>query len=470
MAGINYRGNTLTQHIHILGICGTFMGGVALLARELGFKVSGSDANVYPPMSIQLEAQGIQLLEGYLPAHLDPAPDMVVIGNAMTRGNSAVEYVLEQGLDYCSGPQWLADNVLKNRCVLAVSGTHGKTTTSSLLAWLLEHAQMSPGFLIGGVPSNFELSARLGESSVFVVEADEYDSAFFDKRSKFLHYRPQTLAINNIEFDHADIFENLAAIQRQFHYLLRTVPGNGLIVHRGGDSVINQLLDQGCWSPCQTFGIEGSFDWSAEMIEADGSEFDLVKYGTEKKIRIKSPMMGDHNVENIIVACAMAHHSGVSLDQLKTGISSFKGVKRRMEKLTEINGITIYDDFAHHPTAIAKTLQGLRASVGKSRIFAIIEPRSNTMRMGEYRRELTSSTNSADMVFWFQPEGLNWSLQEMIGNNSATAKLHIDIGSLIDGVKSLAQSGDHIVIMSNGSFAGVHRRLIDSLGDSEKVK
>ncbi len=469
MAGINLRGNALAKHIHILGICGTFMGGVALLARELGFKVSGSDANVYPPMSTQLEAQGIELLEGYLPEHLEPTPDMVVIGNTMSRGNSAVEYVLEQGLDYCSGPQWLAENVLKNRWVLAVSGTHGKTTTSSLLAWLLEDAQMAPGFLIGGVPGNFGLSARLGQSPFFVVEADEYDSAFFDKRSKFVHYRPRTLAINNIEFDHADIFADLEAIQRQFHHLIRTVPGNGLIVHRGDDIAIADVFDQGCWSPCQSFGIEAGFDWSTEMIEADGSEFDLVRHGVGK-IRINSPMTGYHNVENILAACALAHHAGVPLDQLAKGVSSFKGVKRRMEKLAVVNGITIYDDFAHHPTAIATTLQGLRASVGKARIFAVIEPRSNTMRMGEHRQALTSSTDSADMAFWFQPEGLDWSLQEVVDNSLAAAQLYQNIDNLVDGVKSLAQSGDHVVIMSNGSFSGVHQRLIDSLGSSERVK
>lgn len=468
MAGINLRGNALAQHIHILGICGTFMGGVALLARELGFKVSGSDANVYPPMSTQLEAQGIELMEGYLPEHLDPAPDRVVIGNAMSRGNPAVEYVLDRGLDYCSGPQWLAENVLKDRWVLAVSGTHGKTTTSSLLAWLLEHAEMAPGFLIGGVPGNFGLSARLGQSPFFVVEADEYDSAFFDKRSKFVHYRPRTLTINNIEFDHADIFADLAAIQRQFHHLVRTVPGNGLIVHRGDDAAINNVLDQGCWSPCQSFGIEGNFDWSTELIEADGSAFDLVRRGTGK-IRIKSPMTGDHNVENILAACAAAHHAGVPLEHLEAGVASFKGVKRRMEKLAVVRGITVYDDFAHHPTAIATTLQGLRASVGKARIVAVIEPRSNTMRMGEHRRALTSSTDSADMAFWFQPEGLDWSLQEVVDNSSAAAELHRNIDSLIDGVKSLVQSGDHIVIMSNGSFSGVHQRLIDSLGNLEKA-
>jgi len=469
MAGINLRGNALAQHIHILGICGTFMGGVALLARELGFKVSGSDANVYPPMSTQLEAQGIELMEGYHPEHLDPAPDRVVIGNAMSRGNPAVEYVLEQGLDYCSGPQWLADNVLKNRWVLAVSGTHGKTTTSSLLAWLLEYADMAPGFLIGGVPGNFGLSARLGQSQFFVVEADEYDSAFFDKRSKFVHYRPRTLAINNIEFDHADIFTDLAAIQRQFHHLVRTVPGNGLIIHRGDDAAITDVLDQGCWSPCQSFGIQAGFDWSTQMIEADGSEFDLVRQDADK-IRINSPMTGGHNVENILAACAAAHHAGVPLYQLSKACENFKGVKRRMEKLAMVNGITIYDDFAHHPTAIATTLQGLRASVGQARITAVIEPRSNTMRMGEHRQALTHSTDSADMVFWFQPEGLDWSLEEVVGNSSAPAKLHRNIDSLVDGVKSWAQNGDHIVIMSNGSFSGVHQRLIDSLGNSVKVE
>lgn len=472
MLGINLRGNILSQHIHILGICGTFMGGLALLAREMGLQVSGSDANIYPPMSTQLETQGIELMEGYHPEHLDPAPDMVLIGNAMSRGNPAVEYVLDQGLDYCSGPQWLADNILKDRWVLAVSGTHGKTTTSSLLAWLLEHAKLNPGFLIGGVPGNFGLSARFGDSPFFVVEADEYDSAFFDKRSKFVHYRPRTLAINNIEFDHADIFADLEAIQRQFHHLVRTVPANGLIIHRGEDEAIDELLAQGCWTRCQSFGIgEGGdvsastsagFDWGAEMIKADGSELELARRGNGK-VQINSPMTGRHNVENVLAACAAAHHAGVPLDQLAQGIASFKGVRRRMELLAVVDEVTIYDDFAHHPTAIATTLEGLRASVGTSRIIAIIEPRSNTMRMGAHREALTHSTDNADMAFWFQPEGLDWSLQDVVDNSQGSAQLYRDIGSLVKGVKSLAQSGDHIVIMSNGSFSGVHALLIDSL-------
>lgn len=464
MSVINHWGNRLAQHIHILGICGTFMGGVALLARELGFEVSGSDANVYPPMSLQLEAHGIQLQEGYHSEHLNPAPDMVVIGNAMRRGNPAVEYVLDSGLDYCSGPQWLAENVLKDRWVLAVSGTHGKTTTSSLLAWLLESAGVYSGFLIGGVPGNFGFSARLGDSPFFVVEADEYDSAFFDKRSKFVHYRPRTLVINNIEFDHADIFADLAAIQRQFHHVIRTVPSNGLIVHRAQDAASDEVLAQGCWTECQSFGIgkKTSIDWAGRLIEEDGSEIELIHNQCNRQL-FSSSMTGRHNVENTLAACAAAHHAGVPLEQLAEGVASFKGVKRRMEQLAVVRGVTVYDDFAHHPTAIATTLQGLRASVGSARIMALIEPRSNTMRMGRHRRALMNSTDAADYAFWFQPEDLDWSLQDVVVGSSVPAELHRDIAGLVDRVKSLVQMGDHVVIMSNGSFSGVHRQLIESL-------
>ena len=466
----------MKQHIHILGICGTFMGGVALLARELGFKVSGSDSNVYPPMSTQLEQQGIALQEGYSPENIPGDVDTVVIGNAMSRGNPAVEYVLDRGIPYCSGPQWLAENVLQGRWVLAVSGTHGKTTTSSLLAWLLEQADMSPGFLIGGVPGNFGLSARLGDSPFFVVEADEYDSAFFDKRSKFVHYRPRTLVINNLEFDHADIFPDLEAIQRQFHHVVRTVPSTGLIVHRANDPAIGQVLAQGCWTECQDFAVvsditaepgEEQANWSAVMSEADGSAVQLMLSCPGQAVQDKDlqlPTTGRHNVENTLAACAAAHHVGVPLEVLAEGIASFQGVKRRMEQLAVVNDVVVYDDFAHHPTAIATTLEGLRAKVSSGRVIAVIEPRSNTMRMGQHREALAASTACADHVFWFQPEGMDWSLQDVVSGSAVPAELHGRIEELVTAVQAFAQNGDHIVIMSNGGFMGVHQLLIDALG------
>jgi len=356
---------SLKGHIHILGICGTFMGGIALLARELGYRVTGSDASVYPPMSTQLRAAGIDLMEGYLPEHLYERPDMVVVGNAMTRGNPAVEYMLNRGLAYTSGPQWLAEHLLHDKWVLAVAGTHGKTTTSSLLAWILEYAGLTPGFLIGGVPGNFGLSARPGSSEFFVVEADEYDTAFFDKRSKFVHYRPRTLAINNLEFDHADIFDDLGAIQRQFHHLVRCVPGEGLIVHPGGVDAIDQTLALGCWTPVTTFGVglASDADWRAELLRDDGTEFRL-HHGGMQPLTINWSQCGLHNVENAVTAVAAARHVGVPPAVAAEALAGFGGVKRRLELLATIGDIAVYDDFAHHPTAIATTLQGLRRQVG----------------------------------------------------------------------------------------------------------
>lgn len=451
-------------HIHILGICGTFMGGIALLAREQGYRVTGSDVNVYPPMSTQLRAAGIELMEGYLPEHLHERPDCVVVGNAMTRGNAAVEYMLNTALPYTSGPQWLAENLLRNKWVLAVSGTHGKTTTSSLLAWILEYAGMAPGFLIGGVPANFGLSARAGSSDFFVVEADEYDTAFFDKRSKFVHYRPRTLAINNLEFDHADIFDDLVAIQRQFHHLVRCVPSEGLIVCPQGVSAIDETLEMGCWTPVSTFGIgtQGSADWRAELLAADGSSFRLHRAG-EAQLDVSWDQCGLHNVENALTAMTAARHVGVAPEVAAAALAGFGGVKRRQELLGTVNDIALYDDFAHHPTAIATTLQGMRASSEGGRLIALIEPRSNTMRMGEHREQLAASTAAADLVYWFQPEGMNWSLDSVVQACSAPAQLAGDIDELVERVVAQAQPGDQVVIMSNGGFGGIHQKLLTRL-------
>ncbi len=446
-------------HIHILGICGTFMGGIAVLARELGYRVTGSDANVYPPMSTQLEQAGIGLMPGYDPAHLQPAPDCVVVGNAMSRGNPAVEYLLNSGLPYTSGPQWLAEHALPGKWVLAVSGTHGKTTTSSLLAWILEYAGMNPGFLIGGVPGNFGLSARMGGTDFFVVEADEYDTAFFDKRSKFVHYRPRTLCINNLEFDHADIFDSLADIQRQFHHLVRCVPGAGQIVYRAHSPTIDETLARGCWTPTVTFGLGEGADWRAELLSADGSEFRLVQ--ADRAVRW--PYLGRHNVENALSAMAAAHHVGVSADVAAEALLQFRGVKRRLELLGEINGVAVYDDFAHHPTAIKTTLEGLRSRGAGGRLMALIEPRSNTMRMGKHRQQLAGSTAAADRVYWYQPADMDWSLQQVVAASPVPAQLESDIDQMVADAAAELRPGDQVVIMSNGGFGGVHKKLLAEL-------
>lgn len=453
----------MNGHIHILGICGTFMGGIALLARELGYRVTGSDANVYPPMSTQLEAAGISLAEGYAAEHLQPAPDVVVVGNAMTRGNPAVEYMLNAGLAYTSGPQWLAENVLRDKWVLAVAGTHGKTTTSSLLAWILDYAGMAPGFLIGGVPANFGLSARGGDSDFFVVEADEYDTAFFDKRSKFVHYRPRTVVLNNLEFDHADIFPDLAAIQRQFHHLLRCVPGEGLVVHPPGVAAVDEVLAMGCWTPTQTFAIgAAAADWAGELLAADAACFTVTAPEGASRT-VEWGFLGRHNAENALAAIAAAHHVGVPLEHAVAAVCAFRGVKRRLELLGQVGGVTVYDDFAHHPTAIATTLQGLRASGPEGRLIALIEPRSNTMRMGEHRERLAQSVADADQVYWFQPAGMNWSLEEVIAGSPVPAILSTDVRQLARQVTQQARPGDRVVIMSNGGFGGIHQILLDEL-------
>lgn len=458
------------MHIHILGVCGTFMGSLAQLAKALGHRVTGSDANVYPPMSTQLEQAGIELMQGFDPAHLQPAPDLVIIGNAMSRGNPAVEYVLNQGIAYTSGPQWLRDHVLQGKWVLAVAGTHGKTTTSSMLAWILEYAGMAPGYLIGGVTKNFPTSARLGDTPFFVVEADEYDSAFFDKRSKFVHYNARTVILNNLEFDHADIFPDLAAIQKQFHHLVRTVPNNGLLISPTNDKALSEVIAQGCWTPQQQFGlafIEGAKDeqtseWQAQLIAADGSEFSVLHNG-KKIAQVHWQQTGLHNVNNGLAAMIAARHVGVTPEISAKALEHFAGVKRRMECLADVHSVKVYDDFAHHPTAIKTTLAGLRAKVGDEKIIAIIEPRSNTMRMGVHKNALNQSCTDADDVLWYQPANADWAMDEIVNKSPVPAKLLRNLDELIHYAISLCEKNTHIVIMSNGGFGGVHQKLIEQL-------
>lgn len=449
------------MHIHILGICGTFMGGIALLARAAGHTVSGSDANVYPPMSTQLEEAGITLQEGYESSHLDPAPDMVVIGNAMSRGNPAVEYVLEQGLPYTSGPQWLSEYVLQGKWVLAVSGTHGKTTTSSMLAWILEYAGMKPGFLIGGVPQNFGVSARLGETPFFVVEADEYDTAFFDKRSKFVHYRPRTLVMNNLEFDHADIFDDLSDIQRQFHHLVRTVPGNGLMIHPAEVEALDEVLEQGCWTPTET--MDGT--WDTAQNDAAWSRFEVLVDGESAGV-VEWALTGWHNRSNALAAIAAARHAGVPAHHSIDALNQFKNVRRRMEVRGVVNGVTVYDDFAHHPTAIELTLGGLRGRVGEARILAIMEPRSNTMRMGIHQQTLAASFSQADAVLLLGADlsgDLDWDLEAAMAQASVPVTICPSVEAIVEQAVAWSQSGDHLLVMSNGGFGGIHQQLLERL-------
>lgn len=450
------------MRLHILGICGTFMGGVAALARELGFTVEGSDADVYPPMSTQLEALGIRLMNGYAADHLKPAPDLVVVGNAMTRGNPAVEYMLDAPLRYVSGPQWLGETVLAGREVLAVAGTHGKTTTSSLLAHLLESTGMAPGFLIGGVPGNFGVSARLGsQRAPFVIEADEYDTAFFDKRSKFVHYRPRIAILNNLEYDHADIFPDVAAIQRQFHHLVRTVPGNGRLVVNAHDERLADVLAMGCWTPVETFGI-GRGDWQAELIEADGSAFRVTRNG-EPLGEVHWSLLGNHSVMNALAALAAATAAGVDPRALLPAFTSFDSVKRRMELVGEAGGVRVYDDFAHHPTAIATTLAGLRAKVGKARILVAMEPRSNSMRLGAHAEALAPSLADADgVVFLHRPE-LAWDAQRVTDALQGRGSTSPDVDALLAALRAQTRPGDHVVFMSNGGFEDAPRRFVGLL-------
>jgi len=455
------------MRIHILGICGTFMGGIALLARQMGYEVSGSDSNVYPPMSTMLAEQGIEISKGYDPGHLDPAPDWVVIGNAMSRGNPAVEYVLDRNLPYISGPQFLADYVIRDRWVLAVAGTHGKTTTTSILAWILEYAKLTPGFLVGGVPANFGLSARLGDAPFFVVEADEYDTAFFDKRSKFIHYRPRTLIVNNLEFDHADIFENLEAIKKQFHHLVRTVPSNGLVVTPVNDVNIQDVMARGCWTPVEKFDVKASDSdkpsWSARLINTDGSAFS-VYLGEDHVGDVQWGMLGLHNVNNALAAIAAARHAGVIADQAVAALSEFKGIKRRLEFCGEVAGVKVYDDFAHHPTAISMTLEGLRQHVGEgTRVLVAFEARSNTMKMGVHRQSLPASFEGADKVMILQPETLEWSFSEVTDAMAGRGEICASVDEIVGLLVAEARPGDLIVVMSNGSFGGIHQKLLTAL-------
>lgn len=437
------------------------MGGLALIARQLGYQVSGSDQNVYPPMSTQLEQQGIQLMEGYRAENLDGKPDLVIIGNALSRGNPEVEAVLNRGLKYVSGPQWLSEHVLQDKWVLGVAGTHGKTTTTSMLSWILEHQGFKPGFLIGGIPLNFGISARLGDSSFFVIEADEYDSAFFDKRSKFVHYRPRTAILNNLEYDHADIFPDLDAIKRQFHHLVRTVPGEGLIISPKSEANINDVLAMGCWTPVTHTSIDADAPWNAQLIKADGSQFKVLLDGKEQGT-VDWTLTGRHNVYNALSAIAAARHVGILAADAITALAQFQNVKRRMEVIARINNITLYDDFAHHPTAIATTLDGLRKQVGDERIIAIVEPRSNTMRMGVHTQTLAQSLNGADQALIYQPPGMGWDLSEL-KKYADNIEICQSLDEIITKLKFEARYGGHFVLMSNGSFGGIYQRLQNEL-------
>lgn len=449
------------KHIHILGICGTFMGGVAMIARELGYHVTGSDTNVYPPMSTFLENHGIEIIPNYDVAQLQPAPDLVVIGNAMSRGNPCVEYVLDNQLNYTSGPQWLHDNLLKDRWVLAVSGTHGKTTTTGMLAWILEKNGIDAGFLIGGVAGNFGISARAGSSKFFVIEADEYDSAFFDKRSKFVHYTPRTLIINNIEFDHADIFDDLKAIQRQFHHLVRTMPQSGCILSAVSDQNVQDTLKMGAYSQLQFIG-EGK-EWFAKPLVADCSSFEVYHFG-EKAGVVQWQIIGAHNMHNALMAIAASHHAGVSVSGACEALGSFINANRRLEVKGEVRGVTVYDDFAHHPTAIEATIGALRSKVGKEvRILAVLEPRSNTMKMGVHKEEIAPSLKDADAVFVYQPETIPWQVSVITDALTQPAKWSANLDELVDAVTREAKSGDHILVMSNGAFGGIHAKLLEKL-------
>jgi UDP-N-acetylmuramate: L-alanyl-gamma-D-glutamyl-meso-diaminopimelate ligase len=429
-------------HVHILGVCGTFMAGIAAIAREAGHRVTGSDASAWPPMSTQLAALGIEVMSGYDPAHLKPAPDVVIVGNVITRGNPAIEYVLDAGLRFVSGPQWLAEHVLAGKHVLAVAGTHGKTTTSSILAWLLEHAGLEPGFLIGGVPQNFGVSARLGGGKYFVVEADEYDTAFFDKRSKFVHYGPRTLILNNLEFDHADIFPDLASIERQFHHLVRTVPQGGRIVVNARDDALKRVLAMGCWSDVQRFDENtcGAFD---------------------------SPLAGTHNRLNAVAAIAAAMHVGVPEAKAIEGLQRFRNVKRRLELVGEAGGVKVFDDFAHHPTAIEVTIAALRGQ-GPGRVLAVVEPRSNTMRLGTMAVALTDSLLGADHSYVLARPDLKWDAHSVLGGLGARLTVRDAVEPLVADIVRAARPGDRVLVMSNGDFGGIHRKLVDALGQKEK--
>ncbi len=457
----------------MLGICTTFTGGIARLARGLGHDVEGSDANVYPPMSTQLEQLGITLQKGYEAAHLQPAPDLVVVGNALSRGNAAIEHLLDARLRYVSGPQWLGETLLGERRVLAVAGTHGKTTTTSLLAWMLECAGRDPGFLVGGVPANFGVSARLGAAEAraghpadFVIEADEYDTAFFDKRSKFVHYRPSVAILNNLEYDHADIFPDVAAIQRQFHHLVRIVPANGCLVVNAEDERLDEVLAMGCWTPVERFGIDVG-DWRARLLAADGSAFVVSHHGRELG-EARWSLTGRHNVMNALATIAAAHAVGVDAGVAIAALATFRNVARRMERVGEQAGVRVYDDFAHHPTAIATTLAGLRAQVGTARILVGMEPRSNSMRMGAHADELAPSLADADAVVFLQRPELPWDAARVLGALGGRGHAAGSVDALVADLVARAQPGDHVVFMSNGGFENAPRRFVAALAEARR--
>ena len=453
------------MHVHILGICGTFMGGLAAIAKAAGHRVTGSDKNVYPPMSTQLEALGIELTSGFEAAQLTPRPDVVVVGNVMTRGSPVIEALLDGNIPYTSGPAWLAREVLSDVHVLGVAGTHGKTTTSSMLAWILEHAGLAPGFLIGGVPANFSVSARLGGRRFFVIEADEYDTAFFDKRAKFVHYRARTVILNNLEFDHADIYENLGAIQKQFHHLVRTIPASGRILWNATDPSLAATLAMGAWTPREGFARSSARDvtWSLDQPEgADFSKFVVLESGKPVGT-VKWDLLGAHNAENALAAIGAARHVGVPVTQAIAALAGFKGVKRRMELRGEVRGVSVYDDFAHHPTAIAYTIDGLRRKVGDKRIVAVLEPRSATMRMGVHRKTLAPSLAAADSVWMFAPPDLGWDADAVVAELGAKGRLARSLDELVSGLADSASAGDQVLIMSNGGFGGLHGKLLEAL-------
>lgn len=451
------------MHIHILGIAGTFMGGIAAIAKAAGFRVTGSDLNVYPPMSTQLTALGVEFVQGYGADQLDLKPDVVVVGNALSRGSPVIEAMLDRGMRYTSGPLWLADHVLKDRHVLAVAGTHGKTTTSSMLTWILEHAGLKPGFLIGGVPNNFDATARLGDSRYFVIEADEYDTAFFDKRAKFVHYRPRTAILNNLEYDHADIYPDVASIRRQFNQLLRTVPGAGRLIVNGEDAELATTLELGCWTPRETFGttLPGA-DWTAHDAGGGSAQFTVRSHGAAVG-SVRWELLGKHNVMNALAAIAAAAHVGVEPAQAALALGEFRGVKRRMEVRGVAGGVTVYDDFAHHPTAIDTTLQGLRARVGGARIIAVLEPRSNTMKLGVHREQLAAALAQADRAWFLNPGDLGWDLPAAVRALGARAGFVTTVEALVESLAAEARPGDHVLVMSNGGFGGLHDKLLAAL-------
>ena len=457
------------MHVHILGVCGTFMGGIAALARAAGHRVTGSDQNVYPPMSDQLAALGIELIQGYDPGQLALRPDVVVVGNVMSRGNPLVEALLESGIPYTSGPEWLARHVLAGRWVLAVAGTHGKTTTSSILAWILEHAGLDPGFLIGGVPSNFATTARLGTGPQFVVEADEYDTAFFDKRAKFVHYRPRTVVINNLEHDHADIYPDVASIQWQFHQLLRMVPRNGVVVANAGDAHVMEVIDMGCWTPVERYSVDLRGDAAWYVLAAPESDYSsfAVMEGNRHIADVEWSLLGRHNAENALAALLAARHAGVPVANGARALKSFGGVRRRLELRGVVNGVSVLDDFAHHPTAIATTIEGLRRRIGSARMIAVFEPRTNTMKLGTHREALARSLGGADQVFMYQGPSVQWDVSETVAPLGPRAQVAKDLDSLVQTLAETTRAGDHVLIMSNGGFGGIHEKLLARLRERE---